>query len=467
MAKRTLYNKVWDKHKIALLENGQEQILVSLMLMHEVTSPQAFAMLREKGGKVKYPNRVFATVDHVVPTHDLSRPYQDPQAELMAQTIAKNTKDFGINYFGVESGKQGVIHIMGPERGLTQPGMIIVCGDSHTATHGAFGALAFGIGTTQILHVLETQTLALNPLKVRKIEFNGNLQKGVYAKDVILRVLQKLGVKGGLGYAYEFSGDTFSAMSMEERMTVCNMTIEAGARIGYINPDEITFDYLRDKEYAPKGPDFEKAVARWKTLPSEPDAEYDDVVSFRAEDLEPMITWGITPGQVIPITGKVPTLDQVAPEDKKITEYAYKYMKMKPGQEMLGMPLDVVFIGSCTNGRIEDLRIAAEVLKGKRVSSSLKCLVVPGSQEVKIQAEKEGLDKIFIEAGAEWRYAGCSMCLAMNPDKLVGSEISASTSNRNFIGRQGSPTGRTLLVSPAAAAAIAIAGKVVDPRDYL
>lgn len=467
MAKNTLYNKVWNLHKVAELETGQDQIFIGLHYMHEVTSPQAFAMLREKKGKVRFPNRNFATMDHIVPTHDQARPYKDPQAELMAQTIKANTAEFGISFFDIESQKQGVVHIVGPELGITLPGMTIACGDSHTSTHGAFGSLAFGIGTTEVLHVLETQTLALSPLKVRKVVWNGKLPKGVYAKDVILKTIQVLGVNGGIGYAYEFAGDVFATMSMEERMTVCNMSIEGGARIGYINPDQTTFDYIKGREYAPKGAEFDRAIAYWKSIASDSNAEYDDIVTFDATTLEPMITWGITPALGIEITKSLPQINELPEHDRKTAQQAYDYMKFTPGNPIIGQGVDVVFIGSCTNGRIEDFRIAAKILKGKKVNPKIKCLVVPGSQAVKKQVEAEGLDRIFIESGAEWRYAGCSMCLAMNPDQLIGDQISASTSNRNFMGRQGSTTGRTLLVSPATAAAIAIEGKITDPRNYL
>jgi 3-isopropylmalate/(R)-2-methylmalate dehydratase large subunit len=467
MAKNTLYNKIWDSHKVATLATGQDQILIGRHYIHEVTSPQAFSMLRENSTKVAFPEKTFSTIDHVIPTDDFSRPYKDAQAELMAKTLEENAKQFGINYFGPESGRQGVMHIIAPELGISQPGMTIVCGDSHTATHGAFGSLAFGIGTTEVKLVLETQTLALSSLKVRKINVNGKLKKGVTAKDVILKIISVLGVKGGLGYAYEYAGSTIENMDMEERMTVCNMSIEGGARIGYINPDQTTFDYLKGREFAPKDSDFDKAVEYWKSICSNPNAEYDDVIEFNAEEIEPMVTWGITPGQGIGINENMPMLDTISDSEKKSANDAYKYMSFKLGQPILGTEIDVVFIGSCTNGRITDFREAAEILKGKKVKAGLKVLIVPGSQIVKKECEKEGLDKIFTEAGADWREAGCSMCLAMNPDKLIGNQISASTSNRNFMGRQGSPTGRTLLMSAGMAAAAALEGKVTDVREYL
>jgi 3-isopropylmalate/(R)-2-methylmalate dehydratase large subunit len=468
MAKNTLFNKVWDLHKISTLPTGQDQIFIGLHIFHEVTSPQAFDMLRENGAKVAYPNRTFGTVDHIIPTDidNRARPYKDPQAELMAQTIENNVNEFGIKYFGPETGKQGVIHIIFPELGISRPGLTIACGDSHTATHGAFGSLAFGMGTTEIRLVLETQTLPLTALKVRQIKVNGVLSKGVTAKDVILKIINLLGVKGGLGYAYEFAGSVIENMSMEERMTVCNMAIEGGARIGYINPDQTTYDYIKGREYAPKGEAFDKAVEEWKKTVSEPDAEYDDVVEIQAENIEPMVTWGVTPGQSVGITESTPEISALLPEEQKIAEDAYSYMKFNPGEAMLGKSVDVVFIGSCTNGRLSDLQEAAKILANRKVDQNTQVLIVPGSQQIKKQAEAEGLDQIFIAAGAEWRDAGCSMCLAMNPDKLVGDQISAATSNRNFKGRQGSPIGRTMLMSPIMAAATAIEGKVADPRNY-
>lgn len=463
MSKKTLYDKVWNAHTVATLPSGLQQILIGLHLVHEVTSPQAFASLRERGAKVAYPSRTIATMDHIVPTDTKFRPFSDPQADIMAQELEKNTKEFGVKLFDRESGKQGIVHIIGPELGLTLPGMTIACGDSHTSTHGAFGALAFGIGTTEVRNVLETQTMALSPLKVRKIEINGPLKPGVYAKDVILYIIAKLGVKGGIGYAYEYAGDVFKSMSMEERMTVCNMSIEGGARIGYVNPDETTYDYIKDREYAPKD-NWDACKSYWESIASDADAEYDDIVTFAAEDIEPMVTWGINPGQGAPVTGIIPDPKTADSSEKAIIEEALAHMKFAAGSKISDLPVNVAFIGSCTNGRISDLREAAAVLKGNQVSPNVKTLVVPGSQQVKDQAEKEGLDKIFESAGAEWREAGCSMCLAMNTDKLQGDQISASSSNRNFIGRQGSSKGRTLLMSPAMVAAAAINGHVIDIR---
>jgi 3-isopropylmalate/(R)-2-methylmalate dehydratase large subunit len=467
MAKGTLYNKVWDAHVVEKLPTGQYQLFIGLHLIHEVTSPQAFDMITEKGLKVAYPSRTFATVDHIVPTKSQARPFQDNEAEQMMDAIEKNVKKFGVQFFNFESGQQGIVHIVGPENGLTQPGMTIACGDSHTSTHGAFGTLAFGIGTTQVRDVLATQCLSMDTLKVRRVNVNGKLKPGVTAKDVTLYIIQKLGVKGGIGFAYEYGGDVFDAMTMEERMTVCNMAIEGGARIGYVNPDQTTFDYIKGRKYAPNADKWDKALAYWKSIASDKDAVYDDVVNFKAEDIEPIVTWGITPDQSVGVNDKLPEVASFSADEVKTVELAYKHMELKPGQSIKGTPINVAFIGSCTNGRISDLREAAKVAKGRKVSKSVRAFVVPGSQQVKAQAEKEGLDKIFTDAGFEWRQAGCSMCLAMNPDKLQGNEISASSSNRNFIGRQGSKTGRTMLMSPAMVAAAAIEGKVADIREVL
>ncbi len=467
MSKNTLYDRVWDNHKVVTLPTGQDQLFIGRHFIHEVTSPQAFATLKERNTKVRYPNRTFATIDHIVPTDEFQRPFQDQQAETMIQTLEVNVKEHGIQFFNKVTGKQGIVHVIGPELGLTQPGMTIACGDSHTSSHGAMGSLAFGIGTTQVGHVLETQTLAMSRLKVKRINFNGALSQGVYPKDVILKIIQQLGVKGGIGYAYEYGGDVFDTMSMEGRLTVCNMSIEGGARIGYVNPDQITVDYLRGREFVPKGSDFDKRSIEWQALASGPDAVYDDEVTFNAGDLSPMITWGITPAQSVGVLETVPNLAELPDHDRSVAEEAYDYMKLTPGMPITDVNVDVVFIGSCTNSRIEDLQEAAAILEGKQVAKRVRALVVPGSQQVQKEAEATGLDQIFIAAGVEWRAAGCSMCLAMNPDKLIGDEVCASTSNRNFIGRQGSPTGRTLLMSPAMAAAAAIKGKVTDVRELL
>ncbi len=467
MAKGTLYNKIWDSHTVALLPTGQTQLFIGLHLVHEVTSPQAFDMLRERGLKVAYPDRTFATMDHIVPTKSQKRPFTDDQAELMMQAIERNTRDFGVNFFDFASGRQGVVHIIGPELGLTQPGMTIACGDSHTATHGAFGSLAFGIGTSQVRDVLATQCLSMDPMKVRRVEVNGTLKPGVTPKDVALFLINRLGVKGGIGYAYEYAGQVFDDMTMEGRMTVCNMAIEGGARVGYCNPDDTTFAYLKGKEHAPRGAEWDKAVARWRDIASDRGAEYDDVVKFEAAEIEPMVTWGVTPGQSVAVGDTLPDPEAISDKgEKESALLAYRHMKLSPRQKAIDIKIDVAFIGSCTNGRISDLRAAAEVVKGHKVSPGVQAFVVPGSMQVRQAAMSEGLDKVFIAAGFEWREAGCSMCLAMNPDQLKGDQISASSSNRNFIGRQGSTTGRTLLMSPAMVAAAAIAGHVVDIRTF-
>ncbi len=402
-----------------------------------------------------------------MPTTSQARPFVDPLAEEMMQELEKNCKENNIRFYNIGSGGQGIVHVIAPEQGLTQPGMTIACGDSHTSTHGAFGAIAFGIGTSQVRDVLASQTLALAKLKVRRIEVNGTLPTGVYAKDVILHIIRTLGVTGGVGYAYEFAGTTFEQMSMEERMTVCNMAIEGGARCGYVNPDQVTYDYLKDRNFAPKGADWDKAIDWWNSLRSDADAEYDNVVKFNAAEIPPTITWGITPGQGIGVNQTVPTQEELSDEDRALAQEAYTYMSLQPGQPIQGTAIDVCFIGSCTNGRLSDLREAAKIAKGRYVAEGIKAFVVPGSEQVKQQAEAEGLDKIFEAAGFEWREPGCSMCLAMNPDKLVGNQISASSSNRNFKGRQGSASGRTLLMSPAMVAAAAVTGKVTDVRELL
>ena len=455
---QTLFHKVWDAHTVRTLPTGQIQLFVGLHLIHEVTTPQAFDMLRQHGWPVAYPQRTFATVDHIVPTQSRQRPFLDVMAEEMASALERNCRDAGIPLWTLDSENQGIVHVIGPELGLTQPGMTIACGDSHTSTHGALGAIAFGIGTSQVRDVLASQCLALDPLKVRRVEVNGRLARGVYAKDVILTIIRRLGVDGGVGYAYEYGGTTVDAMSIDERMTVCNMSIEGGARVGYVNPDETTFEFLRGRPYAPAGETFDRAVAWWKQVASEPGAPYDDLVRFDAAAIEPTVTWGINPGQSVglsePIAGSA--------EDE-----AFDFMGFRPGARVEGTRIDVAFIGSCTNGRLSDLEAAAEVARGHHVSSHVKALVVPGSQAVARAAEAKGLHEVFIDAGFEWRGAGCSMCLGMNPDRLEGRQVCASSSNRNFKGRQGSPTGRTLLMSPAMVAAAAIAGEVVDVRTML
>jgi len=464
---QSLFDKVWDLHAVRELPTGQTQLFIGLHLIHEVTSPQGFQMLRDAGLEVRYPERTFATADHIIPTDDLVRPFVDSQAEEMMQALEHNTERNRIAFFNPGSGRQGIVHVIGPELGLTQPGMTIACGDSHTSTHGAFGAIAFGIGTTQVRDVLASQCLAMGRPKVRRIRVTGALSAGVYAKDVILHIIRTLGVKGGVGYAYEFAGPVVDGFSMEERMTLCNMSIEGGARVGYVNPDATTFDYLRGRPYAPEGQAFERACGWWSELASDPDASYDDDVEVKGSDIAPTVTWGINPGHAIAVDESVPRVEDVAEDDRSTAEEAYAYMDLRGGQAIAGTPIDVAFIGSCTNSRISDLRAAAEVARGRRVDPRVRALVVPGSEQVKLQAESEGLDKIFTEAGFQWREAGCSMCLAMNPDKLVGREICASSSNRNFKGRQGSASGRTLLMSPAMVAAAAIHGVVIDVREIL
>ncbi len=463
---RTLFQKVWDAHTVRTLPNGQTQLYIGLHLVHEVTSPQAFAELRERGWTVRAPQRTFATIDHIVPTRAQARPFADVMAESMTEALERNCRDYGIQFFDLASGSQGIVHVIGPEMGLTQPGMTIACGDSHTSTHGAFGAIAFGIGTSQVRDVLASQCLALSPLKVRRIEVNGALKPRVYAKDVILTIIGRLGVKGGTGYAYEYAGDVFDRMTMDERMTVCNMSIEGGARVGYVNPDDTTFEFLRGRRFAPSGAAFDKAVAWWRGMASDAGAPYDDVIRLQGEDIAPTVTWGINPGQSVGVGARLPKPDDVTTSERAGLTEALDFMGFQPGQPIAGTRVDVAFIGSCTNGRLSDLREAAHVVAGHRVAPHVRALVVPGSQKVAVAAEKEGLDQIFRDAGFEWRGAGCSMCLAMNPDRLEGREVCASSSNRNFKGRQGSPTGRTLLMSPAMVAAAAVAGEVVDIRSF-
>lgn len=462
---KNLFEKVWEAHTVKQLSNGQTQLLIGTHLIHEVTSPQAFGMIRDLGLKVKYPHRTFATVDHIVPTNETVEPYSDPLAQAMIEELRKNSEEFGITFFDTNTGKQGVVHIVGPEQGITQPGTTIACGDSHTATHGAFGAIAFGIGTSQVRDVLATQTLSLGKLKVRRINVDGKLAPGVYAKDVILHIIRQLGVNGGTGFAYEYGGEVFDNFTMEERMTVCNMSIEGGARVGYVNPDQVTFDYLKGKPYSPRGASWDEAVTTWQSYASDDDCSYDDVVNFRAEEIPPTVTWGINPAQAIAIDENIPSVDSVSSEQKDSTIEALEYMKFDGGEKIRGKKIDVAFIGSCTNGRLSDLQEVAKFVKGHKVNQDVKAIIVPGSQVVSQIAIELGLDKIFIEAGFEWRAAGCSMCLAMNPDKLIGDQLCASSSNRNFKGRQGSPTGRTLLMSPLMVAAAAIEGKVTDARE--
>jgi 3-isopropylmalate/(R)-2-methylmalate dehydratase large subunit len=456
--------KIWDAHMVHAEPGKQSILYIDLHLVHEVTSAQAFEGLRLAGRKVRRPERTLATPDHNVPTTDRSLPIADPISKQQIDTLRRNCQEFGIRLYDLNDRHQGIVHVIGPELGRTQPGMTIVCGDSHTATHGAFGALAFGIGTSEVEHVLATQTLLQYQPKTFELRVDGRLAPGVTAKDVILYVIGQITTDGGTGYSIEYTGDAIRAMSMEERMTVCNMSIEAGARAGMIAPDEKTFEYLRGREFAPR--DFEAAVARWRELPSDPGAVYDRVEIFKAADVVPQVTWGTNPAQVAPVTASVP--DPAAFEndnDRKSAARALEYMGLKAGTPLKAVPIDRVFIGSCTNSRIEDLRAAAAVVRGYHVSDRVHAMVVPGSGQVKVQAEQEGLNRIFQEAGFEWREAGCSMCLGMNPDTLSPGERCASTSNRNFEGRQGKG-GRTHLVSPAMAAAAAVEGHFVDIRDW-
>jgi 3-isopropylmalate/(R)-2-methylmalate dehydratase large subunit len=464
---KSLFDKVWDVHAVRELPDGQTQLFIGLHLIHEVTSPQAFAMLREMKLPVRFPELTFATVDHIIPTDSQRRPFADRLAEEMLVHLERNCREHGIQFFDAASGRQGIVHVIGPELGLTQPGMTVACGDSHTSTHGAFGAVAFGIGTSQVRDVLATQCLALNRPKVRRIEVTGKLGGGVYAKDTILHIIRRLGVNGGVGFAYEYAGPVVEAFSMEERLTLCNMSIEGGARVGYVNPDEITFAYLKGRELAPRGAAWERAVAWWRSMASDPGAHYDDRVALDGREIQPTVTWGINPGQACGVSESIPRVADVAPGERAQLAEALAFMGLEGGKPILGTKIDVAFIGSCTNGRISDLREAARVAKTGRVAKGVRTYVVPGSQAVAREAEAEGLPEVFRAAGFDWREPGCSMCLAMNPDKLVGREVCASSSNRNFKGRQGSPTGRTLLMSPAMAAAAALHGRVVDVREVL
>ena len=462
---KTLFEKIWDKHLVASIDESTNLIFVDLHLVHEVTSPQAFDSLRIAGRSVKHPELTLATIDHGVPTSDRLLGIKDPLSKIQIEALETNCKEFGVTLFGIDDPRQGIVHVIGPEQGITQPGMTIVCGDSHTATHGAFGALAFGIGTSEVEHVLATQTLAMEKPKTMKVEVIGDVSEGVGPKDIILGIIKKIGTGGGAGHVIEYVGDVIQNMSMENRMTICNMSIEGGARAGMIAPDEITFNYLKDKNYAPKDSEWDNATDEWSKLYSDKDAVFDKVVTINATELEPSISWGTNPSQVIFINDTIPHPKDFDEEsEKEAASRALEYMDLKPGEKISEILLDRVFIGSCTNGRIEDLREAAEVVKGKKVSETIGAMIVPGSTLVKKQAEEEGLDKIFIEAGFDWREAGCSMCLGMNPDILSPGERCASTSNRNYEGRQGAG-GRTHLVSPKMAAAAALYGKFVDIRN--
>jgi len=462
---RTLAEKVWHNHVVRSAEGEPDLLYIDLHLVHEVTSPQAFDGLRAAGRPVRRPDLTVATEDHNIPTIDVDKPIADPVSRAQVEALRKNCAEFGVPLYSLGNVEQGIVHVVGPQMGLTQPGMTIVCGDSHTSTHGAFGALAFGIGTSEVEHVLATQTLPLKPFKTMAINVDGDLPEGVSAKDIILAVIAKIGTGGGQGYVLEYRGSAIRGLSMEGRMTVCNMSIEAGARAGMIAPDQTTFDYVEGREKAPSGQEWDDAVAYWKTLFTDDDAEFDAVVDIDATTLTPFVTWGTNPGQGLPLSASVPSPEDATDDvDRVAIERALEYMDLTPGTPLRDVAVDTVFIGSCTNGRIEDLRVAADILRGRKVKDGMRLMVVPGSARVRLQAESEGLDQVFLEAGGEWRGAGCSMCLGMNPDKLTPGERSASTSNRNFEGRQG-PGGRTHLVSPAVAASTAVTGHLSSPAD--
>ncbi len=464
---RTLFDKIWQNHLVATQEDGTCLIYIDLHLVHEVTSPQAFEGLRAAGRKLRRPDKTLAVADHNVPTVNRGGRIENDESRIQVETLEKNVKEFGVPYFAINDIRQGIVHIIGPEQGLTQPGMTVVCGDSHTATHGAFGGLAFGIGTSEVEHVMATQTLIQRPAKNMRVTVNGKPPAGTTAKDLILAIIGKIGTAGGTGHVIEFAGEAIRDLSMEGRMTVCNMAIEAGARAGMIAPDETTFEYLKGRPYAPKGAAWDAAVSYWKTLPSDQGAKYDKEVVLDAAEIIPYVTWGTSPEDALPITESVPDPSAIADEDRRnALQRSIEYMGLQAGQKLTDVKVDTVFVGSCTNGRIEDIRAVAAIAKGRKVADSVRALIVPGSGLVKEQAEQEGLDKILVEAGFEWREPGCSMCLAMNDDKLRPGERSASTSNRNFEGRQG-PGGRTHLVSPAMAAAAAITGHLADVREFL
>ncbi len=463
----TLFQKVWNAHVVAQEKDSPAVLYVDLHLVHEVTSPQAFTGLRSRGLKVRRPDKTVATLDHCIPTHDPSLPILDEIAAKQIAQMETNAKEFGIKLYGMTSPNRGIVHVIGPELGLTQPGMTIVCGDSHTSTHGAFGALAFGIGTTEVEHVLATQCLLQKQPKTFEVKIEGELQRGVSAKDVILALLAKIGIGGATGHVFEYRGSAIKNLNMEQRMTICNMSIEGGARAGMIAPDDETFEYIAGREFTPKGEAWEKALQRWKALPTDDGATFDKSLTLNASDLVPMITYGTNPGMGMKITDHVPDPNSIKDESQKLAlTKALNYMGLKPNQPMLGQPINVVFIGSCTNSRISDLRLAASLMKDRQVANGVRALIVPGSQEIKKQAEQEGLDKIFKAAGAEWREAGCSMCIAMNGDQIEPGQYAVSTSNRNFEGRQGKG-GRTFLASPLTAAAAAVTGKITDVRTLM
>ena len=464
---KTLFQKIWDSHVVTEQPDSPAVLYIDLHLVHEVTSPQAFTGLRQRGLKVRRPDKTLATMDHSIPTTPIDVPIADAMAAAQIKQMEANAAEFGITLHGMTSPHRGIVHVIGPELGRTQPGMTIVCGDSHTSTHGAFGALAFGIGTSEVEHVLATQCLLQKKPKTCEVRVDGTLANGVSAKDIILALLAKIGVGGGTGHVFEYTGEAIRGLTMEQRMTVCNMSIEGGARAGMIAPDDTTFEYLHGRESAPKGEEWDKAIAKWKSLPSDEGAVYDKSITLDASELEPMITYGTNPGMGMRITDRIPTAESFTePSQKAAFEKAMTYMGLQPGQSLLGQKVDVVFIGSCTNSRISDLRLAASFLKGKKVADGLRLMVVPGSQDVKKQAEQEGLDKIFKEAGGEWRESGCSSCIAMNSDVIPSGQYCVSTSNRNFEGRQGKGS-RSFLASPITAAAAAIKGVVTDPRTLL
>ncbi|MGO4958351.1 3-isopropylmalate dehydratase large subunit [Luteococcus sp. Sow4_B9] len=464
---KTLSEKVWEAHVVRAADNEPDLLYIDLHLVHEVTSPQAFDGLRLAGRPVRRPDLTLATEDHNTPTLDIDKPIADPVSRLQVETLRKNAAEFGIRLHSLGDKDQGVVHIIGPQLGITQPGMTIVCGDSHTATHGAFGALAFGIGTSEVEHVLATQTLPQARPRTMAVNINGDLPEGVTAKDVVLALIAKVGTGGGQGHVVEYRGSTIENMSMEGRMTICNMSIEWGAKAGMVAPDQTTFDYLSGRPHAPQGAEWDAAVEYWKTLRTDDDAVFDTVVDLDASQLTPFVTWGTNPGQGVPLGQTVPDPEQFSDADeRRAAERALEYMDLKAGMPMRDVQVDAVFVGSCTNGRIEDLRLAADVLRGRTVADGMRMLVVPGSARVRLQAESEGLDQVFLAAGAEWRAAGCSMCLGMNPDQLAPGERCASTSNRNFEGRQGKG-GRTHLVSPAVAAATAVTGHLAAPADLV
>lgn len=466
-APRTMAEKVWADHVVHQADGAPDLLYIDLHLIHEVTSPQAFDGLRMAGRPVRRPDLTVATEDHNIPTINVDRPIADPVSRIQVETLRKNCAEFGVRLYPLGDIEQGIVHVVGPQLGLTQPGMTIVCGDSHTSTHGAFGALAFGIGTSEVEHVLATQTLSLKPFKTMAINIDGELPQGVTAKDIILAVIAKIGTGGGQGYVLEYRGSAIRSLSMEGRMTICNMSIEAGARAGLVAPDNITFEYIKGRPHAPADHEWDQALTYWKTLTTDANATFDAEVFIDAATLSPYVTWGTNPGQGLPLSAKVPNpADAVDDVEKVAIEQALSYMDLIPGTPLREIKVDTVFLGSCTNGRIEDLRAAAAVLSGRHIASGIRLLVVPGSTRVRLEAESEGLDQIFLDAGAEWRGAGCSMCLAMNPDKLAPGERSASTSNRNFEGRQG-PGGRTHLVSPEVAAATAITGTLTAPADLV